>query len=63
MQVPYKFVTTVQLAITVRNAAYNAGRIGLDCEGCRLSRTGKLCLVQVTMLMVSQHCVPCSPVL
>lgn len=47
MQVPYKFVTTVQLAITVRNAAYNAGRIGLDCEGCRLSRTGKLCLVQM----------------
>ena len=40
-------VTNVQVAISVMNIAISAGKIGLDCEGCKLSRPGKFCLVQV----------------
>lgn len=42
-------VTTAKQAKAVYGIAKNTGRVALDCEGCRLSRTGQLCLVQVSV--------------
>lgn len=42
-------VTTAKQAKAVYGIARNTGRVAVDCEGCRLSRTGQLCLVQASV--------------
>ncbi|KAL0048776.1 hypothetical protein WJX82_010662 [Trebouxia sp. C0006] len=40
-------VESASQAAAVYNTSKATGRIGLDCEGVRLSRSGRVCLVQV----------------
>jgi len=44
-------VKTAVQAKQVNNIGMQAGTVAVDCEGCCLSRTGKLCLVQVSLHM------------
>ena len=61
MQASVVMVTKEKQARTVYNIAKSRGRVALDCEGCSLSRTGQLCLVQVSSCY-SWHCLAFSPV-
>lgn len=47
MQASVVMVTKEKQAKSVYNIAKKRGRVALDCDGCSLSRTGQLCLVQV----------------
>lgn len=44
-------VKTAVQAKQVNSIGMQAGIVAVDCEGCSLSRTGKLCLVQVSSHM------------
>ncbi len=41
-------VKTAVQAKQVYSIGMQAGTVAVDCKGCSLSRTGKLCLVQVS---------------
>ena len=47
MQAKLVIVATAQQVTSIHKLGQRTGKIGLDCEGCALSRSGKLCLVQV----------------
>ena len=47
--------TTALNAASVRLMAIREKRIGIDCEGCNLSRTGQLCLLQVVLGFLTFH--------
>lgn len=44
-------VKTAVQAKQVNSIGMQVGTVAVDCEGCCLSRTGKLCLVQVSSHM------------
>ncbi len=47
LQAPFVMVESAGQAAAVYATSKATGRIGLDCEGVRLSRSGRVCLVQV----------------
>ena len=51
LQVAVVMVKTAVQAKQVNSIGMQVGMIAVDCEGCCLSRTGKLCLVQVSSHM------------
>lgn len=51
LQVPIVLCTSRSAAMSVKSKCLVEKQVGVDCEGCSLSQTGRLTLVQVRQLL------------